>query len=539
MKKIGFILVAVAAVFTACNKAPESPDSISGNITISPLLTRASDTSFDNGDRIGLTIIKNTDGEGETFVENSPMEFADNEFTGNLQWYSESDVASTFIAYYPYDASGTPATFSVQTDQSKGTSSSDFIIGIEENITPTASAVGMTFRHVFSKIVIDMTNDTGSDITSVVLSGSKTTADINVAESAVSVSASSEAANVTAYEAVNDESYSAILVPQEVSLTLVVNTADSEEYTQKLELSSLAQGGMHRVTARISEESGLQVKVAGEIEDWTDEGEIGPGGDDQPDESTIEYGGVTYKTVTLSNGQTWMAEPLRYIPEGMTVSEDPADPDAHIWYPYSTDGTTTTALTDEASIAQKGYLYDLYAALGVEAGSITAENCYDFEGAQGICPDGWHIPTRAEYLNICGQSNKAVGESGPIVDETALFYDSSCNGGKVALFNEGGWNYVFSGWVQKTSLAGTGQYSKLMISESNCTVPEYYNNPSLTYYISSTCYQATEKEGELTNVQFFSMMTTFTKGAYPEGRASLSYASIASGQQLRCIKDAD
>lgn len=33
------------------------------------------------------------------------------------------------------------------------------------------------------------------------------------------------------------------------------------------------------------------------------------------DDNTLSYGGVTYKTVTLSNGQTWMAEPLRYVPE--------------------------------------------------------------------------------------------------------------------------------------------------------------------------------------------------------------------------------
>ena len=54
-----------------------------------------------------------------------------------------------------------------------------------------------------------------------------------------------------------------------------------------------------------------------------------PGGEPE-DPNTLTYGGVTYKTVTLSNGQTWMAEPLRYVPDGMTVSSDPADDNAHI-----------------------------------------------------------------------------------------------------------------------------------------------------------------------------------------------------------------
>lgn len=110
--------------------------------------------------------------------------------------------------------------------------------------------------------------------------------------------------------------------------------------------------------------------------------EGGSGETEEP--NTLTYGGVTYKTVTLSNGQTWMAEPLRYIPEGMTVSSDPADDNAHIWYPYEVVDGTATALTDEASIAAKGYLYDMCAALGVD--EITADNCKSFEGGTGYLP---------------------------------------------------------------------------------------------------------------------------------------------------------
>ena len=42
---------------------------------------------------------------------------------------------------------------------------------------------------------------------------------------------------------------------------------------------------------------------------------------------------------------------------------------------------------------------------------VTEENCYEFEGAQGICPEGWHIPTRPEFVGLCGLSNKAVGRN--------------------------------------------------------------------------------------------------------------------------------
>ena len=531
MKKIGFILVAVAAVFTACDKAPGSPDSISGNITISPLLTRASDTSFDNGDRIGLTIIKNTDGEGETFVENSPMEFADNEFTGNLQWYSESDVASTFIAYYPYNPAGAPETFTVQTDQSEGVSPSDLIIGTETGIKPTESAVGMTFRHKLTKIVVNMTNNTGSDITSVVLSGSKTTADVNVAEASVTVAADSETADITTCETENDKTYAAIIVPQEAVLTMKITTADSKEYTQNLETKNYVSGGQYTVTAIVSAASGIQISVDGEIVDWTDEGEVGPGegGDTPGGENTIEYGGVTYKTVTLSNGQTWMAEPLRYVPEGMTVSSDPAAADAHIWYPYSTDGTTTTALTDDASIAKNGYLYDMYAALCVA--ELSADKVAEYEGAQGICPDGWHIPTWQEYYDLCGYSNKTATVNTSQTNPDALFYDSTYGGGSIKKFNEGGWNFVLSGVRMKSNFTATPSYQKTKVTST--TDPDLAGKPSINYFMTSTFYQ----EGT-NNFQFMCLATTFTS-LYPEGRATMMFAHCESGQQLRCIKDAE
>ena len=104
------------------------------------------------------------------------------------------------------------------------------------------------------------------------------------------------------------------------------------------------------------------------------------------------YHGETYKTVKLDNGTTWMAEPLRYVPEGYTPSSDPTA-DSHIWYPYKLivedDNKATAddaeALTDEISIKKLGYFYDMYIALGGK--EVTEDNCYEFERVQGICPE--------------------------------------------------------------------------------------------------------------------------------------------------------
>lgn len=536
MNKFLLITTAAAALMlTACDQNATNPEQEGAKIRILPELqapeTKVTDTAFEDGDQIGISILTGA----ETFADNECLTYTGNVFSGELNWYNDSEAASDILAYYPYDADGTPSTFTVQTDQSAGVSSSDFIFGSKTGVTPSEDAISMTFKHALSKLLVNMTNDAGSDITAVTFKGSKTTADILLASTTASASASSAAADIKAFESEKNKTYCAILVPQSASLTMEVTTADGNSYSQELETTELLQGAQYRITARISSSAGLQVKVAGAIEDWTDEGEIGP----KPEDNELVYGGVTYKTVTLSNGQTWMAEPLRYVPEGMTVSSDPADDNAHIWYPYSTDGTTTTPLTDDESVIANGYLYDYYVALGgIE---VTESNYATFEGIQGICPDGWHIPTRTEYLAICGLSNKdnSGEETGNVVKDDAIFYDSIYGSGKVSLFNEGGWNFVFSGWRQKNNFTANGTYGKTVISETNCSIPEYYGNPSLSYYMTSTAYKPIiNSTGELTNIQFFALMSTFS-GTYSEGRVNLSYVSTAAGLQIRCIKDAE
>lgn len=526
MKKFYCIALLAAAMFTACDKTPSGTDSVPGAITISPLVTRVSDMNFDDGDRIGLTIVKEG---GEIYANNYPMTYSGNVFSGNLMWYADNQVKSSMYAYYPYSEAGQPTSFTVQSDQSEGTSSSDLVIGVNTDVTPTSSTIGMTFRHMLTKIVVEVANNTtGSQIASVVLQGSKTTADVNVAESTVEVSASSETGDVTAWAVADNERYNAIIVPQEVALTLKVTMDNGDEYTSGLASTSYVQGGQYTATVRLSEESGLEVKVAGDIEGWEDEGEIGPA-DPGTETGTIEYQGVTYRTVTLSNGSTWMIDPMRYVPEGYTPSDDPTA-EAHIWYPYKNDGTgAAVAATDEETIAAKGYLYDMYAALGVTSEELTAETAASFEGAQGICPDGWHIPTWQEFFDLCGYSNRTATVSSPQTNPDALFYDATLNGGSIIEFNAAGWNFVCSGTRMKSGFSATAKYQNMWVAEG--ILEGYVGEPSLNYFMTSTFYQAGSS-----NLQFMAASTTFN-ATYP-GRLTMMFSHCECGMQLRCVKDA-
>ena len=249
------------------------------------------------------------------------------------------------------------------------------------------------------------------------------------------------------------------------------------------------------------------------------------------------YGDKKYPLVKLDDGRWWMAAPLAYVPEGKTVSSDPVE-DAGIWYTYTVDNKVAVPSTDN----KDGYLYDYPTAMGKAAADITFKtqaewqegNYRDFEGAQGICPPGWYIPTRADFLKLVGNSNKddTRGEDSAVDDPSAIYYVAACKGSSVKRFNEAGWNFSFLGARNKTSNTATGAYNVTVTDNTKCSVPEWIGKPALNQIMSSTAYKPNATG---TSFQYFCMMSTFTS-AYMDGRLSLSYAQYLQGVEVRCIR---
>lgn len=256
-----------------------------------------------------------------------------------------------------------------------------------------------------------------------------------------------------------------------------------------------------------------------------------------PAPSVTDAAGNTYKAAYLG-GNYWMTENLRTIPEGMTVSENPADKSG-LWYPYIlTDvetyisgkdkndndvwksKATAKVAKDEATIKTNGYLYSANVYLGgVEFGET---NFTSFEGVRGICPEGWHIPTRADFVALNGwaQASAAAGFS-EVLDDKAPFYDATYKGGKYENAVKSNWNPVLTGVV-------TGVYNTTVITELNSTKSELFNKQALTYWAGSTGNSKT---------QVWAMITSFTKDKYPEGRLHTSFCNAPFGVAVRCVMD--
>ena len=243
----------------------------------------------------------------------------------------------------------------------------------------------------------------------------------------------------------------------------------------------------------------------------------------------IMYDNKKYPVVKLADDKWWMAAPLAYVPAGKPVSDNPAE-DAGIWFAEGFDASGNPI----ANTNEDGLLYDFSTAFGTE---VTTENFTSFEGVQGICPPGWYIPTRADFLALIGYSTKASGESGAIDDSSAKYYVTGYQGSNVTAFNKAGWNFSFLG-VRTKIKTSTGSsnvgYNKNCTGLTNYADARYMGKPALNNIMTSTPYQ-TNAAG---NIQFFGVMSSFTD-KYPEGRLNLSYVGFLYGMEVRCVRKAE
>lgn len=121
-----------------------------------------------------------------------------------------------------------------------------------------------------------------------------------------------------------------------------------------------------------------------------------------------------YRQITIGS-QVWMAENYRcskYDTESEAYKEGrytiPTSKRDFTYTPYYADASDEIKWDNdsrrygvnltETQIARLGYLYNWASAVGVANGE---KQTTDFSGKrQGICPNGWHIPTKAEWETL-------------------------------------------------------------------------------------------------------------------------------------------
>ena len=365
-------------------------------------------------------------------------------FTGTMYWGSTS-TAHSFYAYYPYNSgysgsqTAVPISLSANQTQTQAGNSDhlgalDFLAASPVAITSPSVAgelggsLNLNFNHVFSMIefqikgsgslsqvrltgasplaletgacTIDLTQTPGTD--AYTITQNATSALVSVTLGTPATLSSETAASI----------YMMVLPgTQSAGVTISLKVGDTwKEMAKTLSSGSFIRGKKY-VIALNSDDTGWSNNVFTDARD-----------------------GNSYPYLTIGT-QVWMTKNLAYLPAVSPVtSGSTTEP---YYYVYSNTGTDVTVAKAMSNYSTYGVLYNWPAAMYGSSSSGSNPS-----GVKGICPDGWHLPSDAEWtqlVNSLGGSSYAGGK----MKETGYTYWNSPNSGAT---NSGGFTALGAGY---------------------------------------------------------------------------------------------
>ena len=287
MKTRFFALAALALALVACNNDNENlnGDLVAAQFTanIAPA-TRASGTTWDNGDRIGITDIGN-----DTQYGNVPFILKNGKFEAEGKViYIKDTKTHTFRAYYPYNAAGGILTATTDATAQQNQPAIDFLFAsgaTGDKNNPVVSFTDKTakggednsFHHRMSQITLTFEAGDGVDFSVVkperyTLDGLLLTGTFNTADGIATADNGLQTGELSMNLADGVLTSSIILFPQTVaSLPLVVNYKGQEYHaTLTMPEGALQAGNRYTYTVKVNA-TGLTLEGC-TIGNWVDGG---------------------------------------------------------------------------------------------------------------------------------------------------------------------------------------------------------------------------------------------------------------------------
>lgn len=277
---------AVMLLFAACSnendfKEVYVPDE--GEIQfvmLHPGQTRATETSFEENDSIGVFVTE-SDAELQLAgneVNNEPFTYNGTTWTSLRKVYWNSGLHNVY-AFYPYSRTVNDVenySFSVNSDQSThtGYTRSDFLWASEKGVEGSNEPVAMQFSHILSNVVVllekgenyegNLPADAEVYIHSLVRDA---TIDLSTGDAAKD---NYEAASTIRCLKVSNSEYKAIVVPQNITSRrpLVEIIVDNVSYLMEGKIS-LKPGYKHTVTVTLDKNpDNIKIEIGGSVGGW-------------------------------------------------------------------------------------------------------------------------------------------------------------------------------------------------------------------------------------------------------------------------------
>ncbi len=286
----GIILLVASIVscqqeeLTAPTDAKHTP--MTFDITHPSSASRATATSFEDGDKVGLYVaLADVPLEiGGQLVNNECLTFNGNKWNATRQLYWDEGTYTAY-AYYPYRStisSTVDLPFSVSLDQSApetgeqlgGYEASDFLFACAKGISVSNTSVTLPFKHIMSKLTIRLVkgDDYEGEIPTdaeVYIHNTIPDATIDLAEGVATYNYRSSAKTIRAQQT-GDTQYSAIIVPQRLNnnqpLVEVLMKGVSYLYESRFVFKN---GVNHTVNLVVSDNpDNIKIEIGGEVADW-------------------------------------------------------------------------------------------------------------------------------------------------------------------------------------------------------------------------------------------------------------------------------
>lgn len=285
------IIGILALTLFGCNRVNTPNDNISEMRFIaehpSQLGTKASDTAFESGDKIGVYITEYDQDTprilqiGGNYKNNIPVTFNGSSWSANPAIYWGEGKYDVY-AYFPYldPESVDELLFSVSLDQGSknvynhldGYQASDFMFAKKKGVTSAEGDVKLTFSHKMSKLTVNLLK--GEDFEGDIPESLSVYIHNTVTESLIDLSSGdvikhpNKSAKTIKAKKVAEGKYEAIVVPQmlQYRLPLIEVVYDGVSYlvTRKFNFKS---GTHHTVNITLtSNPEKVKIEIGGEIE---------------------------------------------------------------------------------------------------------------------------------------------------------------------------------------------------------------------------------------------------------------------------------
>ena len=359
----------------------------------------------------GSDPIKNAEFTAQTSAKSSS-------FNGSMYW--GNNEPHNFYAYYPrnpgFSGERTEVPISLASAQSQSAAGNtdhigalDFMVATPKTVTPPG-AVNLTFNHVFSIMEFQITGS--GSLSAVRLTGTNALACTGTID-------------LTQTPGVDDIAYTIAQTSTSQTVTVTLGSAASLSTTTAVSVFMMILPGTQ------SGDITIELEIGGS---WKSMTKTPPaGGFVRGKKYNIAVlhdsrDGNLYSYKTIGT-QVWMTKNLAYLPAvsppNVWSNTEP------YYYVYGYSGTVVSEAKATTNYSTYGVLYNWIVAMNGAASSSSSPS-----GVQGVCPDGWHLPSEAEWttlinylgISVAGGKMKEAGTTHWLSPNTGATNESGFTG---------------------------------------------------------------------------------------------------------------